>query len=122
MHSKYRVVINTVTALCASGLTAFAMSTLMRGKFSMEDIQNATLAGGVAIGSSSDLVIGPWASFGIGMLAGLLSTVGFAKVKKWLWDNIGLHDTCGVNYLHGIPGLLGAIFGAISASFASTEL
>jgi len=59
MQSKHRVVINTVVALCGSGLCSFALSMFMRGKFSMEDIQNATLAGGVAVGSSSDLVTGP---------------------------------------------------------------
>lgn len=78
MKSKHRVVINTVLALCASGLTAMSSSILFRGKFSMEDIQNATLAGGVAVGSSSDLVVGPWASLLIGMVAGLVSVAGFA--------------------------------------------
>lgn len=88
----------------------------------MEDIQNATLAGGVAVGSSSDLVVGPWASLLIGMVAGLVSTVGFARLKGYLWNKIGLHDSCGVLNLHGLPGIIGAIGGAISATQATEIL
>ena len=33
-----------------------------------------------------------------------------------------IHDTCGVNNLHGIPWIIGGISGAISASFTSNEL
>lgn len=97
MHSKHRVIINTVLALTASGITAFAMSIYMRGKFNMEDIQNATLAGGVAVGSSSDLVLGPWGSMSIGLIAGLVSTIGFSKMKAYFWTRFKLHDSCGVH-------------------------
>lgn len=63
----------------------------------MEDIQNATLAGGVAVGSSSDLVVGPYMSLLIGMIAGMVSCVGYVKIKGFLYQSIGLHDTCGVH-------------------------
>ena len=33
-----------------------------------------------------------------------------------------LSYTCGVNNLHGIPGIIGGLSGAISASFTSDEL
>lgn len=73
MKSQHRVVINTVFALSASAMAAFACSAGIRGKFAMEDIQNATLAGGVAVGSSSDLVVGPYGSLIIGLIAGIIS-------------------------------------------------
>lgn len=57
-NSQHRVVVNTVFALAGSCLTAFVTSKIIHGKFVMGDIQNATLAGGVAVGSSADLVIG----------------------------------------------------------------
>ena len=118
---QHRVVINTVLALTGSCVMAFGTSALMRnkrGKFSMVDIQNATLAGGVAVGSSSDLVIEPWGALLIGCCAGLLSVVGYVHVSPWLEDRFRIHDTCGVHNLHGMPGLMGATAGAISAAIA----
>ena len=103
-------------------MSAFAMSKFFRKKFNMVDIQNATLAGGVAVGSSADLVIGPSFSLLIGMIAGIMSTVGYNKVQPFLQRKLKIHDTCGVNNLHGIPGIIGGLSGAISASFTSDEL
>merc|ERR1719319_996819 len=115
--AKERVVLNTVLALCASCMMGFAMSRLKNPgqKFNMVHIQNATLAGGVAVGSSSDLVVGPWGSILIGLVAGTLSTAGYVYLQPCLERKIGLLDTWGVPNLHGLPGLLGGIGGAISA-------
>ena len=56
-NSQMRVVVNTVMALSASVAGAFATSALFhKGKFDMEDVLNATLAGGVIIGASCDMV------------------------------------------------------------------
>ena len=121
-NSQHRVVINTVLSLTSSCMSAFAMSKFFRRKFNMVDIQNATLAGGVAVGSSADLVIGPSFSLLIGMIAGIMSTIGYNKIQPFLHRNFHLHDTCGVNNLHGMPGIIGGLSGAISASFTSDEL
>lgn len=40
-------------------------------------IQNATLAGGVAVGSVADMVLQPWGAVIIGFIAGLVSVVGY---------------------------------------------
>ena len=67
---QHRVVINTLLSLSACCMTAFAASCLLRPKhkFCMVDIQNATLAGGVAVGSAADLVIEPHGAIIIGMV------------------------------------------------------
>jgi ammonium transporter Rh len=81
---QYRVIINTVIALCASCVISFVLSVYLRkdAKFDMVSIQNATLAGGVAVGSSSDLVIQPSGAMIIGLVAGLISVIGYEKVKS----------------------------------------
>jgi ammonium transporter Rh len=79
----------------------------------MEILLNASLAGGVAIGSTCDLITQPWAALTIGLIGGILSAVGFQKIQPWLAKNIGISDTCGVNSLHGMPGIFAAITSAI---------
>jgi len=88
----------------------------------MVDIQNASLAGGVAVGSSADLVIQPWAAALIGSLAAILSVFGYTKIQPLLERTIGLYDTCGIHNLHGMPGLMGALGGVIAAAVADDKV
>jgi ammonium transporter Rh len=44
-------------------------------------IQNATLAGGVAVGSVADMVIQPWGAMLIGFSGGLISVVGYKLIS-----------------------------------------
>ena len=93
----------------------------MERKLDMEVVLNATLAGGVSVGSASDLVVTAGVSMAIGTLAGIISCIGFLKLSEFLRAKIHLHDTCGVHNLHGLPGVLGGIIGAISASLADSS-
>ena len=122
--SQQRVVVNTVLALCGCCISAFAASALLRGdkKFDMVDIQNATLAGGVAVGSSADLVIQPWGAVLVGVVAGFVSVAGYVYVSPWLEERFGISDTCGVHNLHGMPGVIGGLGGAISAATATAGM
>jgi len=119
---QQRVAINTVLALNACAVVGFAASCLMRnGKFNMIDIQNATLAGGVAIGSSADLLVAPWGAILTGSVAAVVSVWGFAYAQKFLEEKLNIHDTCGVFWLHGLPGIMGGIGGAVSAGAAESK-
>lgn len=118
---QQRALTNTIFCLCASTVTAFWGSSFFNtgsAKFRPVDIQNATLAGGVAIGCVANLPMSPVGSLLIGTACGLLSTFGYARVQPYLLERFGLHDTCGINNLHGMPSLLG---GFISVFLAARE-
>lgn len=61
-------------------------------------IQNATLAGGVAVGAIADMMIKPFGAMIVGSVAGVISTLGYQFVTPYLNKNF-LHDTC-MLYLH----------------------
>lgn len=104
--------INTVIALCCSTVVTFGLTQIMeRGKISTVPIQNATLAGGVAIGAAAN-VVDPFGAAVIGCLAGALSTWGF--ITSPLFGSV---DTCGIHNLHGMPGLLGGLFSVVVPQF-----
>jgi ammonium transporter Rh len=105
--------VNTVMALCGATAVTYALSAaLNKGKCSIIDIANASLAGGVAIGAACNLV-NAWQALLIGVLAGALCVVGCKfiqpKLSKWL----RIIDTCGVQNLHGFPGILGGLVAAL---------
>jgi hypothetical protein len=60
-------VMNTVVALLGACLAGFSASSLFGNQLNMVHIQNATLAGGVAIGSSANLRMPPAASLAGGL-------------------------------------------------------
>ena len=51
-----------------------------------EHIQNATLAGGVAIGACADLVVQPYGCLIVGSIAGIVSTVGYSYITVRIID------------------------------------
>ena len=53
-------------------------------KLDMEVVLNATLAGGVMMGTSADLVVEPGIAIAIGAAAGIISSVGFLKLSGFL--------------------------------------
>jgi len=113
--------INTVFALCGATLATYVFTKMIRGKIEIEDIANAALAGGVAIGTGCNVVTPGYAML-IGIGAGALSTVGYTmiapKVEKWIKGT----DTCGVHNLHGMPGIFGGLTGMFFAGSAGVQV
>ena len=68
---------NTLVALLGACLSAFAATVFSTGRLDMVHVQNATLAGGVAIGSSANLAVPPAVA-----LAGVRGGIGVGRV---LW-------------------------------------
>lgn len=102
-----QTVANTLLALSGATIATYFLSyKLNGGKTSMVDMANAALAGGVGIGSVCD-VVSPVGAFGIGLLAGAISVLGYVYLLPILENKFKLLDTCGVHNLHGMPGLLG---------------
>ncbi|XP_041060614.1 ammonium transporter Rh type C-like isoform X2 [Carcharodon carcharias] len=116
-HGQHRAVIHTYIGLSSCTLTTFAISSLLdkRGKINIAHIQNAALAGGVAVGSAADMMVTPAGAFALGCIASVLCTVGFKYLTPFLAKKLKIQDVCGINNLHGIPGFVGAIAGILKA-------
>jgi ammonium transporter Rh len=111
-----RAIVNTLLSILTSTVVTFFVCCLVdgAGKFGMVEIQNSTLAGGVAIGAAADMVMNPFGAMCVGLFAGTVSVLGYRFITPRL-ENAGLRDTCGVLNLHGLPGFIGGIVSAIAA-------
>ncbi|XP_008498048.1 ammonium transporter Rh type A [Calypte anna] len=112
---QMRAIVNTYYSLAACTVMTFALSSLVdqRGKFSMALIHNATLAGGVAVGTCADMSIHPFGAMCIGSISGIISVLGFRFLTPLLASKLNIQDTCGVHNLHGLPGIVGGIAGIV---------
>lgn len=72
-----RAIVNTMLALSTSCITACLFSRLTKKYLDMVVVINATLSGGVAIGSSSNYVNYPFNAMIIGFVAGAISCIGY---------------------------------------------
>uniref|UniRef100_A0A3Q4H5K9 Rh family B glycoprotein n=1 Tax=Neolamprologus brichardi TaxID=32507 RepID=A0A3Q4H5K9_NEOBR len=121
---QHRTALNTYYSLAACTLSTYAMSALTAhdGKLDMVHIQNAALAGGVAAGTAGEMMLTPFGSMIVGFLAGIISVLGYKYLSPILESKLKIQDTCGVHNLHGMPGVMGAIVGAVTASLATKEI
>ncbi|XP_023068755.1 ammonium transporter Rh type A isoform X2 [Piliocolobus tephrosceles] len=118
-----RAIVNTYFSLAACVVTAFAFSSLVeqRGKLNMVHIQNATLAGGVAVGTCADMAIHPFGSMTIGSIAGLVAVIGYKFLTPLFTTKLRIHDTCGVHNLHGLPGIIGGLAGIAAVALGASN-
>lgn len=105
--------INTYFSLIGSvmGTIIFCM-LFQNGKINMDMILNASLAGGVIMGSGSNLLEKNYVAFILGNLIGFLSSLMFEFMPALL-AKCRIQDVAGVMYLHGIPGILGGFLAVI---------
>ena len=115
---QQRAIINSIFGLSGATIATFIASSWLSHNWRIRpvDIQNATLAGGVAMGAICHMTLNLSHCILIGFAAGLASTYGFARIQPIL-DSWGLHDTCGVHNLHGIPSLIGGIASVILVAY-----
>ncbi|XP_007516709.1 ammonium transporter Rh type C isoform X2 [Erinaceus europaeus] len=122
--AQHRAAINTYCSLAACVLTTVAVSSAVhkKGKLDMVHIQNATLAGGVAVGTAAEMMLMPYGSLIVGFICGIVSTLGFEYLTPFLEARLRIQDTCGIHNLHALPGIIGAIVGAVTAACASADV
>ncbi|XP_052003224.1 ammonium transporter Rh type B-like [Xyrauchen texanus] len=121
---QHRTAMNTYYSLASCTLATFAFSALVspEGKLDMVHIQNAALAGGVAVGTAGEMMLTPFGSMIVGFLAGTISVLGYKYLTPVLEEKLKIQDTCGIHNLHGMPGVLGAVVGAVTAALASKDV
>ncbi|CAM9277731.1 unnamed protein product, partial [Ectocarpus fasciculatus] len=112
---QQRAVVNTILCLTFTVTSTFLTSSFLSStfKFRPVDVQNATIAGGVAIGAVADFTLSGSDVAVIGVVAGCLSTFGFARVQEFVEHKFNIHDTCGIHNLHGMPSVLAGIISIV---------
>jgi len=104
-----QTVINTILALCGATVITFIASSFYRkGKVAIADVANASLAGGVAVGATCNL-LNPASAFLVGTVAGFVCVTGYVVIQPILQRLLKSVDTCGVHNLHGMPGVIGGL-------------
>ena len=112
---RTKAFMNTILSLTGSTLSTVYISIVLRGKLGITELQNAILAGGVVMGTAGAMEIHPAVAIASGIIVGTVSTIGFIRLAPI--TGVYIHDTCGVLFLHGIPGLFGGVLGAIAAMY-----
>jgi ammonium transporter Rh len=90
---QQRAIINTLLANSTSCITACMFSRITKKYLDMIVVINATLAGGVAIGASANLVNYPFCAMIIGFVAGMVSSLGYIYMNDFLKSKLRLHDS-----------------------------
>jgi ammonium transporter Rh len=82
--AQQRAAVNTFYAMTSSALTAGFISRCSRGgKLDMEVIMNASLAGGVMIAASVEMIFNPGFAMIVGGFAGISSGLAYIKLTPF---------------------------------------
>jgi ammonium transporter Rh len=106
--------------MCGSVLASFAVSILIKGKFSVIDLFNGSLSGCIGAGSSTGLFVNPCACMILGAVSGAVCCLGMEYLTGWIERNLKIFDTFGIHNVRGLPGIIGGLGGAIGIALSYT--
>lgn len=120
---QHRAILHTFIGLSSSTITAFALSAVFnkRGKLTMADIQNVTLAGGVTVGASVDMMISPVGAYVLGIMGCTACFFGYRYLTPFMARRLRIQDQCGIHNLHGLTGLISSTAGICAILLATEE-
>jgi len=119
--SSTRAVVNTYLSIACSVVAAIFVGKFTHGgKLNMEIVLKASLAGGVVMGAPSSIIIMPYGAMLAGFLTGCATSFSYVYLPPLL-HKFKIHDTCGILFLYGFPGIIGTITSAIVADRADTN-
>jgi len=99
-----RVALNTTLAMGAGTVASTVVTTMQDGKPDPLFAANGLLAGLVAITGACAHVTWPG-----GIVIGLIGGAQTPLVYRWVVDNLGIDDVCGVFAVHGSAGFIGTM-------------
>jgi len=70
------------------------------------------------MGASADLIDYPFCSMIVGFVAGSVAALGFAYAQPFFMKYLKLHDSQGIQYIHGWSGIIGGFVSTISCALA----
>ncbi|NXC16105.1 RHD protein, partial [Corythaeola cristata] len=122
-ENKSNAIYSTYFALAVSAVTAFVFSVLTTkdGKFRMVRHERKItawrryfsvtfiLAGGVTVGFAFFSIKHPWIAMILGLLASVITVLGSDCLQRCLNPALKLHDTSGIHFTFGLPGVLGGL-------------
>jgi len=120
--TQHRAAINTILGLVTSCIFSFIVSRTFRRKhFDMRDIQNASLAGGIALGSAHSIIIVPAAALLCGAVASTLCVIGNVWISPYAERKSKgrLSDARGVFNLHGFAGIVAGIASIVATAITN---
>ena len=112
-YERTIIVTNTYCSLAGSTVAVFIVTGLHGRGILVEDIQHATIVGGVAIAAGCGIIYVPAVSITIGFLTGLISINFIHYLNRKLEKSLKILDPHCIHSMHGIPGILGALASAL---------
>jgi phosphatidylserine synthase len=111
----FRAYFNTIMAQASAVATAFMVSRAnYAGRFSLWQVQSATMAGAVAISSAAPMLNNPWGALMTGAVVGVLHVITVNIVSKVRF--FAIRDASAVVATHLVPGVIAATASAIAAA------
>jgi ammonium transporter Rh len=117
---KFACTINVVFAMTSSIITSTLVSLFFDLKIGIKDFIFASIAGGIAIGASSDLITNLAGTLVIGIIAGIVQVLWNRLLDKYI-NQISIIDSLSSLGLFGIAGVQGGIWSAIYAGVQGND-
>jgi len=115
-NGKHRAIVNTTYSMATSTIGCLVTSMMLhKGKMNAEQIINGSLAGGIMIGASAEMIVSPFISLIIGFCGGILSTLGIHFLEAPAYKYLYFHDTAAIAWVHMVPGFIGGLISALIA-------